>query len=203
MYQRVSFAVVAAAASFATAQHAVSFLVDPATLPDSNSDGFVNGTDFSPEGSFMSSPDGVVFTMEPTNNLVGFPKFHLSATNGMTFGGGGGSSLAFEFTTNVDILLESYTISSSGFILNDPVFDIREGSSVLSESNSAVANGDTHAFASGPISIEAGTTYTFINTSFGAGTQSHMSSWQYTVVPAPGAIATLAIGGIVASTRRR
>ena len=192
----VSF-VLGAIATGASAQ-SVSFHVDPTTIDVDPADGFITGTEFSPVGT-----DGVGFTMEPTDNLVGIPKFHLSAANGMTFGGGGGSTLSFDFTTTHDILLQSYTISATGFILNDPTFDIREGTDVLSASNTAVTNGDTHAFAGGPIAIDAGTTYTFINTAFGAGTQSHMSTWQYTLVPTPSALGAVALGAFGIARRRR
>lgn len=180
----------------------VSFLIDPATI-DGDNDGFITGNEFSPVGS-----DATVFTMLPTNNLVGFDRFLLSATNGLHFGGGGGSTLSFDFSTDQDIQLQSYTIGG-GFVLGDPVFDLRDGSTVLSASNTAIAAGDTHNFASGPIDIDAGTTYTFITTTFGAGTQSFMASWDYSakVIPVPAAawmgLSLLTTVGTIAAVRRR
>lgn len=157
----------------------VSFLVDPDTI-DVNMDGFITGNELMPVGS-----DGVVFTTEPTDNLVGTDRFSLSLARGIHFGGGGGSTLSFDFSVDHPVTLNSYTLASSGFILGDPDFDIREGANVLSASNTAVSNGDTHNFNSGPISLDAGTTYSFVVNTTGAGIQSFMASWDYTLVPEP------------------
>ena len=177
----------------------ISFLIDPDTI-DSDSDGFISGTELSPIGS-----GGTEFVFEPINNLVGAPRFFLHETRGLQFGGGGGSSLEFTFRTNEDIELESYTLASSGFFLGNPVFDIREGATVLSESNTAIASGNTHTFVDGPISIQAGTDYTFITTAPGAGVQSFMASWDYSVtaVPEPGTTTILLAMGTLVAIRRR
>ena len=153
----------------------VSFAVDPTTI-DTNMDGFITGSEFEPVGS-----DGTVFALVPTNNLVGADRFLLNATNGLQFGGGGGSTLSFDFTPSADIQLESYTIGG-GFILSDPVFDVREGATTLSASNGATASGP---FASGPLSLSGGTTYSFVATTTGAAVQSWMAAWTYTTVPEP------------------
>lgn len=176
----------------------VSFLVDPVTIDTSPMDGFITGSEFQPVGD-----DGVNFDLLPTNNLVGGDRFLLALTTGIQFGGGGGSTLEFEFTTDTTIQLESYTLPNSGFILNDPVFDIRDGVDILSLSNTAVDNGDTHNFNSGPVLINAGTTYTFIATNTGAGIQSFMESWQYSVVPEPASAALLGVGLLCVATRRK
>ncbi|MBZ0171398.1 MAG: hypothetical protein K8E66_03370, partial [Phycisphaerales bacterium] len=70
--------------------HNVNFQVDPDDY-DTNFDGFITGNEFQPEGSFGGNPDGVFFSMIPTDNLVGGSRFLLSETNGLHFGGGGGS----------------------------------------------------------------------------------------------------------------
>lgn len=177
----------------------VSFLVDPATF-DSNSDGFITGHEFQPMGT-----DGTVFDLEPTLNLVGADRFLLNLSTGLHFGGGGGSTIEFEFSVDKDLTLDSYTLSSAGFILGNPVFDIRENSTVLSSGNTAIASGDTHNFAGGPITLDAGTVYTFEATTFGAATQSFMAAWNYTpsAIPEPGSATCLGLAGLVLLGVRR
>ncbi len=186
----------------------VSFLVDPSTLPDTNNDTFVNGTDFSPIGT-----DGTVFTMEPGNNLVGITRFLLSDTNGLRYGGGGGSTLWFSFSTDRDIQLRSYTLTTVPLFLGNPVFDIEDPIGTISSNNTSNAAGDTHAFDSGPLNIDAGTVYTFRATTTGAAIQAFMESWDYTatgpppVVPTPAAVwaglGLLAGVGALRTARRR
>lgn len=175
----------------------VSFLVDPATIDGSPPDGFITGTEFSPIGS-----DGTAFVLTPTDNLVGGDRFLLSPTNGLSFGGGSGSTLSFDFTPNANIQLESYTIGG-GLSVNNPIFDIREGATVLSMSN----DGDTSgSFAGGPIALQGGTTYNFIVTTPGAAFQRQMASWNYslTAVPEPSSCGVLAfLAGVAVIQRRR
>lgn len=177
----------------------VSFLVDPATI-DSNMDGFITGHEFQPVGS-----DGTIFDLEPTDNLVGTDRFLLSEITGLRFGGGGGSTIEFEFSVDKDLTLDSYTLGTSGAFLGNPIFDIREGATVLSSGNTAVASGNTHNFVGGPISLDAGTVYTFETTTFGAAIQSFMATWTYTpqAIPEPGSTICLAFAAIIVCTRRR
>lgn len=186
--------------SVGTAQagvHSVSFLVDPDTI-DANNDGFITGGEFQPVGS-----SGHVFALTPTNNLVGADRFLLSDTRGLHFGGGGGSTLSFDFSVNQDIELTTYTIASTGFILNNPLFDLRKDADVLSTGNDATPNGLTAAFGGGPVTIEAGETYSFVVTNTGAAIQSFMDSWNYNVVPAPAGIGALGLFGLASMRRRR
>ena len=178
----------------------VSFLVDPTTIDTSPMDGFITGTEFSPAGS-----DGTLFTFVPTDNLVGGARFLLSDDRGLQYGGGGGSTLSFEFSTSQDISLESYTLSSMGFFLGNPSFSILEGAAVLSSTNTSNNSGDTHGFNSGPIALTAGTTYSFDVQVAGAGVQAFMGSWTYTTtsIPEPGTFAALVVGGLFISLRRR
>ena len=175
----------------------VSFQVDPATIDTSPADGFITGTEFSPTGS-----DGTVFTMMPTNNLVGSDRFLLSAADGLQFGGGGGSTLSFDFTTNQDITLDRYVLGN-GFFLSNPDFDIRDGAIVLSAANTSVAAGDGHAFNTAPISINSGTTYSFVVNSGGAAVQSFMESWDYTLVPEPASAGLLGLLLLVGRGKRK
>jgi hypothetical protein len=157
----------------------VSFVVDDATLPDSNMDGFVNDSDFQPMGD-----DGTIFSLTPTDNLTGPDRFLLSDTNGLQYGGGGGSTLSFDFRSSTDISLESYTLGG-GFFLSNPSFVISEGTTELSAGNTSNASGDTHLFNDGPILLTAGTDYTFEVEVAGAAVQAFMASWTYSVVPEP------------------
>ena len=177
----------------------VSFLVDPATI-DSNNDGFITGNEFQPVGT-----DGTIFGLTPVNNLVGMPRFLLSDTNGLHYGGGGGSTLAFDFTVSHDINLESYTLSSTGFFLGNPDFTILDGVTALSSNNTSNNSGDTHNFNSGPISLTAGTVYSFQTETFGAGIQAFMGSWTYsrTAIPEPTTWGVLAFLSTSVIVRRR
>ncbi len=155
--------------------------------------------------SLQRATTGTVFTLTPTNNLVGADRFLLSAANGLSFGGGSGSTLTFDFVTSKDIKLDSYTIGG-GLSLNDPIFDIREGATVHSMSNAGDTSG---AFVSAPVMINAGTTYSFVVTNTGAAIQRQMASWTYTPVasdpiPTPAALpaALLGLGALVARRRR-
>ncbi|MEM7453361.1 MAG: PEP-CTERM sorting domain-containing protein [Planctomycetota bacterium] len=174
----------------------VSFLVDPTTI-DSNMDGFITGNEFQPVGT-----DGTVFLMTPTNNLVGADRFLLSDTTGLHFGGGGGSSLEFEFSVSNDIMLETYTIPDHFSILGNPTFDIVSGMTTLSSGNDSDMDG-TFSFAGGPVMLEAGTTYTVDVTNFGAGIQSFMTGWGYSnAIPEPGTLSLLAVAGLGMVSRR-
>jgi hypothetical protein len=182
--------------------NSVSFLVEPDDY-DANNDGFITDDEFQPEGMDGGSPDGVIFALVPTNNLVGGDRFLLAPDTGLHFGGGGGSTLSFDFTLNADIELETYTLADNGFILGDPIFDILDGGDVLSMANTAVDNGDTYPFNGGPLLLDAGTTYSFNVTDFGAGIQSFMASWQYTVVPEPASCILLGAMGLTMVRPRR
>lgn len=177
----------------------VSFLVDPDTIDD-NMDGFITGSEFQPAGT-----DGTIFDLLPTDNLVGGNRFLLSETSGLHYGGGGGSTLSFDFSVNQDISLDSYTLSSSGFFLGNPSFNIMEGAVVLSSTNTSNSSGDTHAFNGGPIDLTAGTTYSFEAQVVGAGVQAFMGSWSYTPtnIPEPGSFCVLSAIGFAALSRRR
>jgi|GEM_PF-2894188 len=188
-------------ASPAMGQSAVNFQVDPA-LFDADEDGFITGTEFSPFGSVGGESDGVQWVFEPVNNLVGTPRLFLSPERGMQFGGGGGSSLAIDFTPSHEIQLLSYNITNTNFILNNPAFEIRLGDTVLSGGNEANTHG-TFEFAGGSILLLPGETYRFQVTTSGAAVQSFFSAWNYTIVPAPSVWVLGVLGASMVFGRRR
>jgi hypothetical protein len=177
----------------------VSFQVDP-TAFDANMDGNITDDEFNPVGD-----GGTIFSLTPTDNLVGADRLFLDPSTGLQYGGGGGSSLSFDFMVNENISLESYTLSSSGFFLGDPIFNISQGATVLSSMNTSIASGETHSFNGGPLLLTAGTNYSFETQVSGAAIQSFVSSWTYstTSVPEPGSAGLLAVAGLAVGMRRR
>ena len=175
----------------------VSFFVNPTTLPDSNGDGFVNENDFQPVGT-----DGTIFSLVPTDNLTGPDRFMLSETNGLQYGGGGGSTVAFNFSVNRVISLESYTLGE-GFFLSNPSFSILDSATVISSTNTSNNAGDTHNFNSGPLELTAGTVYSFETQINGAAVQAFLGSWTYTAaVPEPTSFLFLTVSSMAMLFRR-
>ena len=143
---------------------------------------FTTGVPVFPDpADFSKTDEGVTFSFSPVGNLVGAPRF-ISSDTGLRFGGGGGSSLEFTFSTDTDVTLDSYTLRR--FILGNPDFDIRDGANVISGGNDASAVGDFN-FANAPVALQAGTTYSFVANTTGAGIQANLSSWEFSVVPEP------------------
>lgn len=182
--------------SMTAAAEVVDFRVDPMTI-DTNMDGFITDSEMTLTGS-----DGVIWAFMPTNNLVGADRFLVSDTHGLHFGGGGGSTLSFEFTVDTDVTLLSYTIGDQGFILGNPTFQLLDDGDLLSDDNDADMIG-TSPWESGPIDLTAGTVYTIDVTTTGAAIQSFFHTWEYRPVPTPSALALLGLGGLVAAGRRR
>ena len=142
--------------------------------------------------AFSKSDEGVTFSFEPVNNLVGSPRW-ISSASGLRIGGGGGSSLEFTFTTDSAVTLDSYLLADFG-ILGNADFDVRDGATVLSAANNANAAGSS-AFTGAPVSLTPGTTYSFVVNTSGAAIQANMSAWTFSVVPEP-ASNILALAGI-------
>ena len=115
------------------------------------------------------------------NNLVGSPRF-ISGASGLRFGGGGGSSLEFQFSVDKPVTLDSYGLASFG-ILGNAEFNILDETTVISGPNQADTAG-SNDFIDMP-ALEAGTLYTFkVNTS-GAAIQASFETWGFSVVPEP------------------
>jgi len=174
----------------------LNFVVDPADF-DANMDGFLTGEEFAPLGS-----DGVQFTFTPVNNLVGTTRMTIDSGRGLHFGGGGGSLLEFDFTTDTEIDLLGYTIAGGFFILGNPTFDIVQGDGIFSADNNANVEG-SFEFNGGAIRMMPGETFRFVVTNSGAAIQSFISEWSYSVIPAPGSAGLVALAGVVALRRRR
>lgn len=189
-----TLAFIAAGASAGIASETVDFRVDD-DLFDANMDGFITDQELTLTGS-----DGAVWEFTPTNNFVGGDRFLVSEDRGLQFGGGGGSSLTFEFSVDRDVTLEAYNIAGGIFVLGNPTFQVLQEDDLLSDDNDADAVG-TFGFEGGPIEIEAGLLYTVDVTTAGAAIQSFFESWNY--VPSPGAATLLGMGLVIAARRRR
>ncbi len=186
----------ASSMAFGSAVSSLSFQVNEADY-DTNMDGFITGTELTLTGS-----SGAVFEFTPINNLVGMPRLFVNEDRGLHFGGGGGSTLEMSFVVDTDIMLYQYTIADMGFILGNPTFDMKDGMTVLSSTNDADSPGP-YAFNGGTMNLTAGTPYTMLVTSPGAGIQSFMASWEYDEVPTPGAAGLIGLAGLAAMRRRR
>ena len=174
----------------------VTFLVDPDTIDINPDDDIVDGTEFSPLGS-----DGTMFVMTPTGNQTGPNRFLLSDVNGLSFGGGSGSTISFDFTPGATIDLNSYTIGG-GLSVNSPLFDIKDGGTSISVANDGTTSG---TFNGGPLRLLGGTTYSFEVTNNAATIQRQMARWDYTTVavPEPSSWLCLVLVGLGISWRRR
>lgn len=139
---------------------------------------------------FVQTDMGVTFTFTPTDNFVGGPRWiNPGSSNGLFFGGGGGSSIEFTFTTDTNVTLDTYTIGNV-FHLGNPQFDILDNTlSNISSGNNTNIDG-TFVFNSGPLTINAGELYTVDITTIGAGVQSAFTSWEFTstAVPEPSSL---------------
>lgn len=154
---------------------------------------------------FSKTDMGVTFTFTPIINLVGGPHW-VGNANGLSFGGGSGSSIQFDFVTDADVELVSYALGGGVIQLGNPNFNIQEGATVLSGPNQAGVAFGAFLFAGGPIEIDAGTTYSFVVNNFGAGIQRQMASWTFDLaedVPEPIGLGIFASGLALFAARRR
>lgn len=154
--------------------------------------------------SFDKTNSGVTFSFTPINNLVGGPRW-ISSANGISFGGGSGSSLTFDFVADADVSLDTYTLGGGVIQLGNPDFDILEGALSISSSNPANAV-SSFDFNDDPVDLSAGTTYRFSVNSFGAGIRRQMASWTFTpatTMPLPTTLMLVTAGVVVVASRRR
>lgn len=142
--------------------------------------------------------DGVTFTILSTNNLVGGNRILGSGgtmSNGLHVGGGGGSTLQFTISADMDVNLQSYGLSSGGFFLGTPTLDV-----LTSTGNALTPQGATVNFAGGPIALSAGTAVTFDVQNTGAAVQSFIGSFDFEkattapVVPLPAGMPLMLAG---------
>lgn len=128
-------------------------------------------------------------------------------------GGGGGSVSSFSLVTTEDIILTAFMgLGQQGN--PDPIFDVT-GNGVSSVGNAFSVSGvlggttpGTDAFVSGPISLSAGSLYTFNVSNTGPAVQGYLTGLEFTMtaeVPVPAGL-HLALGGLAllgAVSRRR
>lgn len=146
----------------------------------------------SPTGAaaaFSVSDEGRTFTLTPTDNLVGADRWVGNDTNGIAFGGGGGSTIEFELMVDGDVELDDYIIGG-GFKLNNPVMTFLDGVNPIGSSGDVNVAG-TFAFPGGSLLLSAGTSYTVNFSPIGAGVQSALAGFNFTPVPVPGALVLL------------
>jgi len=145
-------------------------------------------------------------TFESTLNLVGIERFinltPMQTSSGIQIGGGGGSTLAFTVSSDVDMILDSF--DGSGFsALPAPMFDV-SGPGVSSSGNAIPIATSTSFFNGGSILLEADEVYTFNVTNGGATTQGFIRSFSVTqAVPEPSGAALIAMAGLVVGLTRR
>ena len=131
------------------------------------------------------SAAGVNFAIEALNNLVGYDRLYISA-NGITVGGGGGSNTQLGLTVDTDVELTGYGTNSNAFFLNPGTFDIVDGATTVSSGNSFAFSSTLNSFASGPLTLSAGTEYV-LNFTTGAAVQGWLTSFEFNVIdPGPG-----------------
>ena len=147
--------------------------------------------------SFSETAGGVVFTFTAVDNFVGGPEFrNYGNGNGLQLGGGGGTTIEFTLSASQDVELTQYSFNDAGgFPLGNAEFDIIDGMTTLSAGNSldSMMMG-TVAFNSAPVSMTAGTDYTFDINNFGAAVQGFITSVEFNVVPEPSSLVFLLAG---------
>ncbi len=152
---------------------------------------------------------GVTFTFTALDNLVGADRMFPSAT-GLTFGGGGGSTIQFSLTADADVTLSGFATNQASAAFTDPTFDVMLNAVTVSSGN--VGDGTSALFASGPLSLSLGDTLVFGITNPGAITQASLSSIDFdlvttsaSAVPLPASMSFLLAGlaGLGWQSRKR
>ena len=161
-------------------------------------------TPTSPTGAaaaFSLTDDGRTFTFTPIDNFVGGDRWVGNDTNGITFGGGGGSTVEFEIVVSGDVELDDYIIGG-GFKLQNPIMVFTDGGNPVGASGDVNVAG-TFAFPGGPIMLTGGTSYIVDIVGTGAAVQSALAGFNFTPVPLPGAVVLLLSAlGVVVRCRR-
>lgn len=155
---------------------------------------------------FTETVGGATMTFESTVNLVGIRRFinlvPMQTSSGIQIGGGGGSTLVFTVSSDVDMILDSFDGSGSTF-LPAPVFDV-SGPGASSNGNVVPVASATSFFNGGSILLEANEVYTFSVTNSGATTQGFISSFAVSQpVPEPSGTALIALAGFAVGFIRR
>lgn len=170
--------------------------------------------------------DGVTFTFVATQNQSGGARFLTGSSglidNGLHLGGGGGSTIEFEFSVSEDVTLTGYSSNTGGgFALQDPTFDLLDGATILvddavlrdpTSTNIFNTSGENDVVVTGlSVALRAGSTYIFDVDNTGAGTQSFLTALEFDTaspvapVPLPAGLPLLlaGLGGLSVLRRAR
>ena len=147
---------------------------------------------------FSDTAGGVTFTFTATNNLVGVNRFISGLgdnfSNGIVFGGGGGSTISFDFTVDTEIEVTGYRGFDQTFLTGVNA-TLREGATTLdsgvafnSDGNSA-ADAALEAFAGGAsFLLSAGTVYSVDVNNASPVTQSFLTGIEFDLINSPPAV---------------
>jgi len=180
---------------------------------------FVQGP-LGPIIAFDEVVDGVTFAFSTTGQFRNVGPWGNGTSNAaapwaLSFGGGGGNASTFTLTVDMDITLQSFSGVGQQFNTN-PIFDVT-GSGVSSVGNTFSTVGfmgdaaGTDSFASGPLNLVAGQTYTFSATNAGVTTVGHLYGLSFekvtmSPVPLPAGLPLLVAGlgalGLIGRRRR-
>lgn len=154
---------------------------------------------------FTETVGGATLTFESTANLVGITRFinlvPMQTSSGIQIGGGGGSTLQFTLSSNVDMILDTFDGSGNAGV-SPPIFDVT-GPGVSSVGNTVPIVSATSPFNGGPLSLQANDLYTFSVTNGGALTQGFLRSFGVTVIPEPSSATLVFVASLAGCLTRR
>lgn len=173
-----------------------------------------------PVVSFDETVGGTTFSFATTSQFRDIGPWQIGvdpagAYKRLTIGGGGngGSPTSFTLTASQDVILNSFTGLGQLFNLN-PIFDVI-GAGVSSIGNTFSTTGflsfttsTSNAFAGGPLTLLAGTSYLFSVSNSSLSTIGYITGIDFTVVaavpiPASLPLLLLALAGLGFAARQR
>ena len=162
---------------------------------------------------FTETAGGVTFTFTALNNLVGVTRFLSGAgddfSDGIVFGGGGGSSTQFSISSSQDVSVTSYSGRNSRFLVN-PRLSVSAGGSTLVSGRPFTSDADSsYSLPNALGNLLANVDYTLTVTNAGSTTQGFLTGFEFepvsAAVPLPASLPLLlaGLGGIAVMRRRR